>query len=66
MPTGKVFGSITTKDLSIRSGAIFVGKSNMPEGEKAIELKGEETPEESKEESKESKEKKEKTAYEIE
>lgn len=34
MPTGKVFGSITGKDLSIRSGAIFVGKCTMPEGEK--------------------------------
>ena len=36
LPTGKVFGSITTKDLNIRSGAIFVGKANMPEGEKGI------------------------------
>lgn len=34
LPTGKVFGSITSKDLSIRSGAIFVGKCTMPEGEK--------------------------------
>lgn len=33
-PTGKVFGSITSKDLSIKSGAIFVGKCTMPEGEK--------------------------------
>lgn len=32
LPTGKVFGSITAKDLSIRSGAVFVGKSNMPDG----------------------------------
>ena len=61
MPTGKVFGSITTKDLTIRSGAIFVGKSNMPEGEKEIELKKEPGEEEEKEESK-----KEKTAYEVE
>lgn len=36
LPTGKVFGSTTTKDLNIRSGAIFVGKSNMPEGEKGL------------------------------
>ena len=36
LPTGKIFGSITTKDLNIRSGAVFVGKSNMPEGEKGI------------------------------
>lgn len=34
LPTGKVFGSITSKDISIRSGAIFVGKCTMPEGEK--------------------------------
>ena len=61
MPTGKVFGSITTKDLTIRSGAIFVGKSNMPEGEKEIELKKEPGEEEEKEESK-----KEKTTYEVE
>ncbi|MBM2820526.1 MAG: hypothetical protein HW405_286 [Candidatus Berkelbacteria bacterium] len=37
MPTGKVFGSITSKDLSIRSGAIFIGKCTMPEGEKEDE-----------------------------
>jgi len=60
MPTGKIFGSITTKDLNIRSGAVFVGKSNMPEGEKELVLKTEE------EEKEESKEKKEKSAYEIE
>lgn len=29
MPTGKVHGNIATKDLIIRSGAIFVGKSTM-------------------------------------
>ncbi len=33
-PTGKVFGSITSKDVSIKSGATFVGKCTMPEGEK--------------------------------
>jgi len=37
LPTGKVFGSITTKDLSIKSGAIFIGKCTMPEGEKEAE-----------------------------
>ncbi len=37
LPTGKVFGSITSKDLSIRSGAIFIGKCTMPEGEKEAE-----------------------------
>ncbi len=46
MPTGKVFGSITSKDLSIKSGAIFVGKCTMPEGEKEAE---EETPQETEE-----------------
>ena len=54
LPTGKVFGAITTKDLNIRSGAIFVGKANMPEGEKDIILPTE------KEETKE------KTDYEVE
>ena len=34
LPTGKVFGSLTSKDLSIKSGAIFVGKCTMPETEK--------------------------------
>jgi cytoskeletal protein CcmA (bactofilin family) len=38
MPTGKVFGSITSKDLAIRSGAIFVGKSTMPDGDKEVEI----------------------------
>lgn len=36
LPTGKVYGSTTTKDLNIRSGAVFIGKSNMPDGEKAM------------------------------
>lgn len=44
MPTGKIFGSITSKDLSIRSGAIFVGKCTMPEGEKEAEEVVEEKP----------------------
>lgn len=30
LPTGKVYGSISTRELIIRSGAIFVGKSTMP------------------------------------
>lgn len=30
LPTGKVYGSISTRDLVIRSGAVFVGKSTMP------------------------------------
>jgi len=64
MPTGKVFGSTTTKDLNIRSGAVFVGKSNMPEQSKELELKAEEEmPEEAK---KEKEENKKETAYEIE
>jgi cytoskeletal protein CcmA (bactofilin family) len=29
LPTGKVYGNITARDLIIRSGAIFVGKSTM-------------------------------------
>lgn len=34
LPSGKVFGSITSKDISIKSGAVFVGKCTMPEHEK--------------------------------
>jgi cytoskeletal protein CcmA (bactofilin family) len=30
LPTGKVYGSISARDLIIRSGAIFIGKSTMP------------------------------------
>lgn len=41
LPTGKIFGAITTKDLNIRSGAIFVGKSNMPEGDKDVTIPSE-------------------------
>lgn len=29
LPTGKVHGNITVKDLIIRSGALFIGKSTM-------------------------------------
>lgn len=48
-PSGKVFGSITSKDLSIKSGAIFVGKCTMPTEEKEeIEEKEEEPTEKSK------------------
>jgi cytoskeletal protein CcmA (bactofilin family) len=36
LPTGKIYGSVTTKDLNIRSGAVFIGKSNMPNGEKEM------------------------------
>ena len=42
MPTGKVYGNITTRDLIIRSGAIFVGKSAMASDDK---LKDEAEPE---------------------
>ncbi len=31
LPTGKVYGAITMKDLTIRSGALFIGKSTMPD-----------------------------------
>ena len=33
LETGKVFGSINAKDLVIHSGAILVGKCDMPTGE---------------------------------
>ena len=56
LPTGKVFGSLTSKDLSIKSGAIFVGKSTMPETEK----------EEVEEEVATEEPKKEATSYEVE
>ena len=48
LPTGKVYGSTTTKDLIIRSGAIFIGKSNMPNGDK--DMAHVETPTEKEEE----------------
>lgn len=31
LATGKIYGDIVTKDLIIRSGALFVGKCSMPE-----------------------------------
>lgn len=65
LPTGKVIGSTTTKDLSIRSGALFVGKSNMPEGEKGLIADKEDEESNEAKDGKEEKEK-EKTAYEVE
>lgn len=55
LDTGKVFGSITTKDLVIHSGAAFVGKCSMPTGadegleeaEQSTAMTDEPTPEES-------------------
>lgn len=61
LPTGKVFGSVTTKDLNVRSGAIFVGKSNMPEGDKGIVI-----PEEKEIGKEEKKEEDAEIAYEVE
>lgn len=37
LETGKVFGSISTKNLVIHSGGIFVGKSEMPTDEESVE-----------------------------
>ena len=54
-PSGKVFGSITSKDVSIKSGATFVGKCTMPTEEK-----------EEIEDQKEQPEEKSKTTYEVE
>lgn len=56
LPTGKIFGSLTSKDISIKSGAIFVGKCTMPEGEKEEEAETEESKEPKKED----------TTYEVE
>jgi len=61
LPTGKIYGSIAAKDISIRSGAIFVGKCTMPDKE---EVAGEE--EEKEGETKETAEKKEEEAFEVE
>lgn len=36
LPTGKVYGNITARDLIIRSGAIFVGKSVMSADEEKM------------------------------
>jgi len=38
--SGKVFGSINTKDLVVHSGAILVGKCSMPSSEQAEEEDG--------------------------
>jgi len=35
LPSGRVYGSMTMKDLTIRSGAIFIGKSTMPDQRKS-------------------------------
>lgn len=54
-PTGKVIGDINAKSLIIKQGAIFIGKSAMPDqAGDAIEAKDEE-PEEEPEEEKASK-----------
>ena len=36
-PTGKVIGDINAKNLIIKSGAVFIGKSNMPQENIVIE-----------------------------
>ena len=58
LPNGKIYGSITAKDLSIRSGAIFVGKCTMPDKETEKEIV--------EEEKKEKEEKPEEISYEVE
>ncbi|MEK9167136.1 MAG: polymer-forming cytoskeletal protein [Patescibacteria group bacterium] len=37
LETGRVFGSIETKNLVIHSGGLFVGKCEMPTGEETVE-----------------------------
>jgi cytoskeletal protein CcmA (bactofilin family) len=37
LPTGKVYGNITARDLIIRSGALFIGKSVMAAEDEKIE-----------------------------
>jgi len=36
LETGKIFGSISTKNLVIHTGGIFVGKCEMPTGEETV------------------------------
>lgn len=36
-PTGKIIGDINAKNLIIKSGAVFIGKSNMPTENKPLE-----------------------------
>jgi len=43
LETGKVFGSINTKNLVIHSGAILVGKTEMPTGEDTVSPETEES-----------------------
>lgn len=50
-PTGKIIGDINAKNLIIKSGATFIGKSNMPQdaiaqGVEKTEAKKEEKPKE--------------------
>lgn len=37
LPSGKVFGSLSCRELTIRPGAVFVGKSTMPVEEETLE-----------------------------
>lgn len=38
LETGKVFGSISTKNLVVHSGAVLVGKSEMPTEDDVVEV----------------------------
>lgn len=48
-PTGKIYGSINTKDLIIKSGAVFVGKSNTLKEEEEKKEEEKKVPTESRE-----------------
>lgn len=77
-PSAKVYGSITTKDLVIQSGAVFVGKSMMPDHEsenkdmeesdsdKKSDKKDKENEKEEKEDNTEQKEENDSPTYEVE
>lgn len=53
LETGKVFGSIVTKDLVIHSGATLIGKSEMPtSGEERVEEESPKSEDENKAEDK--------------
>ncbi len=69
-PTGKIFGSISTKDLIIQSGATFVGKCEMTnvedEDAKGQPSKKDKTTVENDQDNKEEKKEETKPSYEVE
>ena len=54
-PTAKIIGDINAKNLVIKSGAVFIGKSNMPQDAAPVEATKPETKKEKEEEKEEEK-----------